>query len=96
LNVGDKQDASTRGKHTLSNGFVSGWVFVATPFKRSFVRASVPDAQKMAEKFRRHMPQTLRFAARRPAGTREALPGSTSQDLRPVKKNINSYDNRIA
>jgi len=46
----------------------------------------------MAEEIRRHMPQTLRFAARRPAGTREALPGSTSRGLRPVK-NINSSNN---
>jgi hypothetical protein len=46
----------------------------------------------MAEELRRHMPQTLRFAARRPAGTREALPGAASQGLRPVK-NINSSGN---
>jgi hypothetical protein len=72
-------------KHAWRNGFVSGWVFVATPCKRLFVRATVPGAQKMAEEIRRHMPQTLRFAARRPAGTREALPGSASRGLRPMK-----------
>jgi len=73
------------GRHALRNGFVSGWVFVATSCKRSFVRATVSGAQKMAEEIRRHMPQTLRFAARRPAGTREALPGSASQGSRPMK-----------
>jgi hypothetical protein len=74
------------GKHVLRNGFVSGWVFVVTALRRSFVRATVPGAQKMAEEIRRHMPQTLRFAARRPAGTREALPGSASRGFRPMKK----------
>jgi hypothetical protein len=73
-------------KHALRNGFVSDWVFAATAFRRSFVRATVPGAQNMAEEIRRHMPQTLRFAARRPAGTREALPGSASQGLRPIRK----------
>jgi hypothetical protein len=73
------------GKHALRNGFVSGRILVATPCKRSFVRATVSGAQKMAEEIRRHMPQTLRFAARRPAGTREALPGSASQGLSPMK-----------
>jgi len=38
------------------------------------------------------MSQTLRFATCRPAGTREALPGATSQGLRPVK-NINCSGN---
>jgi hypothetical protein len=73
------------GKHAWRNGFVSGWVFVATPCRRSFVGATVSGAQKTAEQIRRHVPQTLRFAARRPAGTREALPGTASQGLRPMK-----------
>jgi hypothetical protein len=47
----------------------------------------------MAEEIRRYPQQTLRFAARRPAGTREALPGSTSRGFRPVKK-VNSYHNK--
>jgi hypothetical protein len=99
--VGDKQDAPTREKHALRNGFVSGWILAAGAFspermkraKASFLRTDIFSARKMAEELRRHMPQTLRFAARRPAGTREALPGATSQGLRPVK-NINSYDNK--
>jgi hypothetical protein len=61
--------------------------------RQSFLRTDIFSARKMAEELRRHMPQTLRFAARRPAGTREALPGSTSRGSRPMK-NIISYDNK--
>jgi len=84
---GDKQGARTRKKARTATGLSPGRCVCSVRLAAKALRGTITAPRRRANwssplHTANHMPRTLLFAADRPAGTREALPGTMLRNFR--------------